>query len=549
MSIHTALRDLKESTRKPTSFRSIKNISTGSAFFKNLALKNQNIFEERKRPSLRNHGRTQSMSSIIKEHVKDTGFDEKVPIPAHWKKEPFIVTTRTELKDLQRAEFLPNASYNLDGDGSVNEKEFIIGKMFDKGNKGYLTQREKAEACAAINNGLETDLIKRKEISGKKGFYHHKSRHTIDFEVPNESMPDPSSCTYGSNPDENSPSPKKTFRSKTELDSYRKDENVRTLNLLKKNFDLKNSDFVPIKFKKSEFLIKNPKHQSMSEIHDKLKKDARIKAGLDAVASMHITRETEKMVPSLRYNTKPKFPSATVMKETFRDDKIKKENQANNMNNHIDPVKRIDEKEQASFRIRRFDHDNPTFAEKIERQKKENLEHYSKTFGNITIGVHGRELPKFSTNNKEWWKNQSGYNSSPKYLSSKVMHEDRNSFKKNEPIVLAETTIEPPPLDVFKRNSIPNLKPYQTLEHKIAPKITDCKRKGPDFFEPQYDRPHKTLKKWSEIERQFRDIPRSRRYMDGLKPAKEHPSDINGPLYSSFTKNNEFKETKVSQKS
>jgi hypothetical protein len=36
-------------------------------------------------------------------------------------------------------------------------------------------------------------------------------------------------------------------------------------------------------------------------------------------------------------------------------------------------------------------------------------------FGNISLGVHGKELPKFSdkTPDREWWKNYNGYVNSP----------------------------------------------------------------------------------------------------------------------------------------
>ena len=46
-----------------------------------------------------------------------------------------------------------------------------------------------------------------------------------------------------------------------------------------------------------------------------------------------------------------------------------------------------------------------------------------KTFGKVSIGVHGKELPKFSEdeNAKEWWKNKKGYQENPHYKSAKHM--------------------------------------------------------------------------------------------------------------------------------
>jgi len=135
------------------------------------------------------------------------------------------------------------------------------------------------------------------------------------------------------------------------------------------------------------------------------------------------------MIPSLRYKSKPNFATQTSLKETLRYNKIKSENLANELQNHKDIVGRIQDKEDASFRIREFKKDNPTFADKIDGFKKDNLKHFSQTFGNITIGVHGKELPKFQKNNKEWWKSAKGYNQSPNYQSAIHMSEDKNEFK------------------------------------------------------------------------------------------------------------------------
>jgi hypothetical protein len=38
---------------------------------------------------------------------------------------------------------LPHPSYDLDGDGYVGNKDFVIAKHFDDGNKGYLKEEEK----------------------------------------------------------------------------------------------------------------------------------------------------------------------------------------------------------------------------------------------------------------------------------------------------------------------------------------------------------------------------------------------------------------------
>lgn len=76
---------------------------------------------------------------------------------------------------------------------------------------------------------------------------------------------------------------------------------------------------------------------------------------------------------------------------------------------HKDVVTRIQDKEDAMFNIREMKIDNATFKNKLEMFRKDNIEQFSQKFGKVTIGVHGRELPKFNENVKEYWKAKDGY--------------------------------------------------------------------------------------------------------------------------------------------
>lgn len=86
------------------------------------------------------------------------------------------------------------------------------------------------------------------------------------------------------------------------MDNYRREQNVNLLNQVKASYDEKHPPSVPLSFKKSEFLVDNPKHRSMSEIQEIRKKEARIKNGLSAVANMYVTRQTDDMIPSLKFD-------------------------------------------------------------------------------------------------------------------------------------------------------------------------------------------------------------------------------------------------------
>jgi hypothetical protein len=51
--------------------------------------------------------------------------------------------TYTKLKEMRRKEVLPDLSYDLDGDGFVGGRDYVIARRFDEGFKNYLTQDEK----------------------------------------------------------------------------------------------------------------------------------------------------------------------------------------------------------------------------------------------------------------------------------------------------------------------------------------------------------------------------------------------------------------------
>jgi len=183
--------------------------------------------------------------------------------------------------------------------------------MFDKGSKGFLTEKEQRIAKEAIKHGLESNFVWNVEQAGCQRPYRLLQKRgkiidSEDFQTVRDTYPDfpkQNKVTLDPNGGDDlmntknsknindnllgdfSQSPKRTFRSKTEMEIYRREENVRTLNLLKDNWDAKHPKDIPMTYKKSEFLVKNPAHTSKGQIHELLNKEARIKAGLNAVSS------------------------------------------------------------------------------------------------------------------------------------------------------------------------------------------------------------------------------------------------------------------------
>ena len=60
--------------------------------------------------------------------------------------------TRTKLNNERRQERIPHISYDLDGDGFVGGKDYVIAKIFDKDGDGRLNTHEKNMAMQALKS-------------------------------------------------------------------------------------------------------------------------------------------------------------------------------------------------------------------------------------------------------------------------------------------------------------------------------------------------------------------------------------------------------------
>lgn len=63
--------------------------------------------------------------------------------------------TFTKLKEIRKNEVLPDISYDLDGDGFVGGRDYVIARRFDEGFKNYLTAEEKENVKKALEDGYE----------------------------------------------------------------------------------------------------------------------------------------------------------------------------------------------------------------------------------------------------------------------------------------------------------------------------------------------------------------------------------------------------------
>lgn len=135
-----------------------------------------------------------------------------------------------------------------------------------------------------------------------------------------------------------------------------------------------------------------------------------------------------------------------------------------------------------------------------EDRKKRMLEYNMKVFGNVSIGIHGRELPKFNdasdkkTCNKEWWQKQNSYRENPKFQSLKMMKQSNKFWAKNDDILLADIGEEEAPKDTFKTT-------YEKREYKNQ--IADKPNQIKFIRDPNQEMPEGPIKRnyrWTSLE-------------------------------------------------
>lgn len=67
--------------------------------------------------------------------------------------------TKTKLGENRRNERIPHISYDLDGDGYVGGKDYVVAKQFDKDGDGKLNAEERKNAIEALKNVGDIFLV------------------------------------------------------------------------------------------------------------------------------------------------------------------------------------------------------------------------------------------------------------------------------------------------------------------------------------------------------------------------------------------------------
>ena len=389
--------------------------------------------------------------------------------------------TRTKLLELRKKENIPDISYDLDGDGYVGGRDYVLSKRFDVDGDGKLNEIEKKNALEAIKNGVEREYVWNLENQGGKRYFRilQKRGKIIDAEnfVPlQESYPKhPISFKE----------PKNGVHTLNELKEYRKNKTKEEISEKVKKFHKEhsaNSNNNLINENNYYFpeMKEKPKYSSINDIKDELHKEARKKVGLNENES---DIKNYDLSPTLKYVYSPKHKT----KGDIKKDLIKESQEISkilNSRKHLNEIERLKQREDEIFN-KLFQSEEGFTLTKLKEQRRLELNKYNlKTFAHRPRGVHGHELPKFSANEntKEFWKLREGYVENPKHKSQLEYLQEIKYWKKPEELLLSEHRDYIEPKREKRAFTLPN-----KIKDDITPNINQINfYKG---FDPSYVKP------------------------------------------------------------
>jgi hypothetical protein len=348
--------------------------------------------------------------------------------------------TRTELLSSRRKEKLPDISYDLDKDGYVGGRDYVLAKRFDKDHDGKLDEIEKKAAYEAIHDNYEDQFIWNLENQGANRGYRIMQKRGVVVDAEDFGA---IKSTYPSHPLSLVQPKHSSFKS---LQDDRKETTKKEIEEKIHRWQTANPSILiaePILLapRDKKALTKNQKKEAEH-------RQARLNCGL---------KEFEDEInqgpnpPSLDYVAFPKHKTISDLREEAKKENIER-NKLLAHKQHINEVQRLQERENEILEKLHGDGQPRTTIRKIQTaRKKENLEFNIKNFSKQTIGVHGHELPKFAENNPEWWKTKEGYIENPEINSACVLREKIKYWKKTEELLINEHEDKIATPDQFKK--------------------------------------------------------------------------------------------------
>ena len=421
--------------------------------------------------------------------------------------------TQSKLLELRKKARIPDISYDLDKDGYVGGKDFVLSKLYDLDQDGKLNEIEKKNAYEGIKNNIESKYVWNLDNQGgNRPFRIMQKRGKLidaeDFQ--------PLIDTYPPHP-LSKIEPKNGIKTLRELKEFRKNQNKEYINSKLKEFELKN----PVNFIQPIINVEmqnKPEFTSMQQIKNKFHRQMRKKNGLSEVET-----DTKNIkAPSLEYVYNPKHRTLSDIKEDFHNENFELSKKLNSIK-HKSDIERLDERENEIFKNLYKSEEGMTFNKIKEKRRKETNEYNMKTFANQPIGVHGHELPKFSENEntKEFWKFKDGYCENPPYQSQVEFLENQKFWKKNEELLINDHKDMDVWVDPYNRVYVPYVEANKQEKELITNinEVNFYKDFDPKFVKPiEYDKNKKHIYRWTTLVSKFQPEKfKGKRYFDALK--------------------------------
>lgn len=377
------------------------------------------------------------------------------------------IKTRTELIRKRKKELLPDPSFDIDKDGHVSSLDFFVAKIFDEDKDGKLNATERAKAEDALKNGYLDRFKLGLESSGPDSLLRTIQKRGVIIQGDDTSK---ILQTYPIIKHVSLPS----ITSRSELINTRK-HIQNAIKPFETAFRFEKLPVIP------EGYVPNPKFNSISDIKSAFTQTLRNGMGMTAPTDIKNTK-----IPTTEYIKSPKYSSKTEMQSEKKKELLENLHSKANYN-YFTRDQHLLEREKYLISHSVSQQEGLTINKIKEKEKKENNEYNSKTFSNLSIGVHGKELPKFSGTLNEFWKARNGYKESPAHNSNLIMTlTKRNSGlidKYCEADITSRDYFEYPHVRLDKKKTDLADKPNHTMPYG---QYTPVEATESDFKSPQH---------------------------------------------------------------
>jgi len=311
--------------------------------------------------------------------------------------------TLTELKAKRRAERLPDATFDIDGDGVVGPTDYFVAKTFAKDQANRLDTAERGKVVEALEDGFldryswgydEAGAARKnvvKQLRGRifKGDNGHELSHVYPPHWNAEKVPN--------------------YWTANDMKIDRKQQLLTEATALKDDHDAKHPWHIPEPPVRQEGLVDEPPFTSRRQKAAQLRKEARLYGGLDAdVSAPNAARDD--IAPGLSYVENPVARTRPELKAQRREQMVQALEAAREegLNNYVPPQVRHVRMEHQDYEARRPNPDAKTRTKLLDERKRSNMEYNMQHFPH-----RYKEVPMFSEQDVHWWTQRANFVADP----------------------------------------------------------------------------------------------------------------------------------------